>query len=217
MKILFQGDSITDAFRDRENDNNAGIGYPLLIKAEMGFDNPGEYEFFNRGISGDRIVDIYARMKSDILNIRPDLMSILVGVNDVWHELHENPNGIDADKFYKIYDMLIEEILEELPQCKIIMLEPFVLRGEATNEKWDYFKTEVRKRAEKAKKIAEKYSIPFVPLQEGFNELSKKAPCDYWLRDGVHPTSAGHQFIKSEWLKVFNNTNLGRNKNEITY
>ncbi len=107
MRILFQGDSITDAGRSRTDDVPVGVGYPLLVKAALGFENPGKYEFFNRGISGDRIVDVYARIKSDIINLKPDVMSILIGVNDVWHELTENPNGVDADKFYRIYSMLI--------------------------------------------------------------------------------------------------------------
>lgn len=205
MKILFQGDSITDTFRSREDEINFGCGYPLLVKALLGFEKPNDYEFVNRGISGNRIVDVYARIKSDIINIKPDVMSLLIGVNDVWHELTENPNGVDAEKFYKIYDMLISEVREALPEIKIIIIEPFVLKGSATIEKWECFEREVNKRAVMAKKIAEKYNLPFVFLQNGFNELSKKAPCEYWLYDGVHPTSMGHEFIKKEWIKAFNN------------
>lgn len=206
MKILFQGDSITDVFRSREDDTHIGCGYPLLVKACLGFEKPNEYEFINRGISGNRIVDVYARIKSDIINIKPDMISILIGVNDVWHDLREFPNGVSAEKFYKIYDMLIEEILEALPDCKIMILEPFVLKGEATAEKWESFEEEVHKRAVMAKKIAEKYDLPYVVLQQGFQELSKNSPCGYWLRDGVHPTAMGHEFIKREWLKAFHNS-----------
>ncbi|MBQ9920892.1 MAG: lysophospholipase, partial [Clostridia bacterium] len=86
MRILFQGDSITDAGRARDNDINLGTGYPMLVKATLGFEEPGKYEFFNRGISGNRVVDLYARIKNDIINLKPDVMSILIGVNDVWHE-----------------------------------------------------------------------------------------------------------------------------------
>ena len=105
MKILFQGDSITDAGRARDNDVNVGVGYPLLVKAELGFEFPGKYEFVNRGVSGSRIVDIYARIKDYIINLEPDVMSILIGVNDVWHEF-AHQNGVSADKYFKIYDML---------------------------------------------------------------------------------------------------------------
>ena len=203
MRILFQGDSITDAGRARDNENNPGIGYPLLVKAELGFENPGKYEFFNRGISGNRVVDVYSRIKSDIINLKPDVMSILIGVNDVWHELGDSPNGVDADKYYKIYCMLIEEVKQALPEIKLMILEPFVLEGMATQENLEYFKTEVAKRAEMAKKVAEKYDIPFIPLQNGFDKLQEGTEIGYWLMDGVHPSSFGHEYIKREWIKKF--------------
>ena len=205
MRILFQGDSITDADRSRQDHSRLGVGYPRLVEASLGFDEPNQHEFMNRGISGNRIVDLYARIKADIINLKPDLMSILIGVNDVWHEVGENPNGVSADKFFKIYSMLIEEVLEALPNIKIMILEPFVLPGCSTVENWEYFSTEVPKRAQMAKKIAEKYSLPFIPLQKGFDELSKKAPYEYWLGDGVHPTAKGHEFIKSQWLGAYKN------------
>lgn len=201
--ILFQGDSITDAGRSREEDQvNLGLGYPTLVKAELGYENPAEYCFINRGISGNRIVDLYARIKIDFINVKPDVCSILIGVNDVWHEFG-NQNGVDADKFEKIYSMLIEELKEVLPEIKIMILEPFVLKASATEAEWDGFSSEVYKRAEKAKAIAEKYNLTFVPLQEKFDEAMKLAPADYWLRDGVHPSSMGHELIKREWLKAF--------------
>ena len=203
MRILFQGDSITDADRSRQDNTRLGVGYPRLVEASLGYEEPAKYEFLNRGISGNRIVDIYARIKADIINLQPDVMSILIGVNDVWHELGECPNGVDADKFFKVYSMLIEEVKEALPNIKIMILEPFVLEGPSTVEKWDVFSTEVPKRAEAAKKIADKYGLTYIPLQKGFDELCKKAEPTYWIGDGVHPTAKGHEFIKSEWLKAF--------------
>ena len=203
MRILFQGDSITDAGRDFNNDENLGRGYARLVEAALGYEEPGEHIFINKGISGNRIVDLYARIKRDILNYQPDVMSILIGVNDVWHELGESPNGVDADKFFKIYSMLIEEIKEVLPSIKIMILEPFVLQACSTEANWEFFKTETAKRAEMAKKIAEKFNLTFIPLQNGFDELAKKAPNAYWLGDGVHPTAKGHEFIKNEWLKAY--------------
>ena len=193
MKILFQGDSITDAARDYNYDSHIGLGYPLLVKSQLGFENPGEYEFINRGISGNRIVDIYARLKRDIINLKPDVMSILVGVNDAWHDLGDNPNGVDAEKYYKIYDMLISEIKAELPHLKIMIMEPFLLKTKKTEEDWEVFSVEVKKRAENARKIAEKYDLHFILLQDGFNKLSESYCADYWLGDGVHPTSMGHE------------------------
>lgn len=200
--ILFQGDSITDAGRSREDDSNLGLGYPTLVKGELGFDYVGQYEFINRGISGNRIVDVYARIKLDIINLKPDVMSILIGVNDVWHEVG-NQNGVDAEKYFKIYSMLIEEIKEALPDIKIMILEPFVLKAVATEEKWEYFHSEVLKRAEKAKALAEKYDLTFIPLQDKFDAAQKLCPAEYWLRDGVHPTTMGHELIKREWIKAF--------------
>lgn len=202
MKILFQGDSITDVGRVRENEAHMGGGYPLLIKSKLGFENPGKYEFVNKGISGNRIVDLYARIKMDIINLKPDVMSILIGVNDVWHEFARE-NGVDADKFYKIYDMLIEEVKTALPDIKIMIMEPFVLKGPATEENWDGFNAEVKKRAQMAKKIAEKHKLSYIELQKGFDQLTEKEEPTYWLRDGVHPTEMGHEYIKNQWLEAF--------------
>lgn len=201
--ILFQGDSITDCGRSREEFIYLGEGYPHLIAAELGFDYPADYDFQNRGVSGNRIVDLYARIKSDIINLKPDVMSILIGVNDVWHEI-DRQNGVDAEKFFRIYCMLIEEIRAALPDVKIMIMEPYVMKGSATEENWDCFRTEVAKRAEKAKAVAEKYGLTFIPLQDKLNEAEKLAPGTHWTRDGVHPTKYGHELIKREWLKAFN-------------
>ena len=199
--ILFQGDSITDAGRNRDLNFDLGKGYPNLVSAYLGFENPGKYKFINRGISGNRIVDLYARMKIDLINLKPDIMSILIGVNDVWHEVaHEN--GVAPDKFKKIYSMLIEEVKEALPDIKIMLLEPFFLEGSATAENMDRF-GEVRKMAQATREIAEKYNLVSIPLQDKFDEAVKLAPPAYWLGDGVHPTSKGHELIKREWLKAF--------------
>ena len=206
--ILFQGDSITDAGRSREDNANTGIGYPTLVRGELGFEYPNQYMMYNRGISGNRVVDLYARIKADIINLKPDIMSILIGVNDVWHELG-GQNGVDAEKYFKVYSMLIEEIKEALPDIKIMIMEPFVLRAAATEnteeypDKWNIFNAEVKKRAVKAREIAEKYDLPFIPLQDKFDEEAKLAPNNYWLMDGVHPTTAGHELIKREWIKAF--------------
>ena len=201
--ILFQGDSITDVGRNKEDINSLGFGYPLLVSAALGFDYPGKFNFINKGISGNRIVDVYARIKADIINLKPDIMSILIGVNDVWHEFDFN-NGVDSEKYFKIYSMLIEEIKAVLPDIKIMIMEPFVASGSATADKIDIFRTEVFKRAKKAKEIAEKYNLVFIPFQEKFDEAFTMAPSDYWLADGVHPTFKGHELIKREWIKAFN-------------
>ena len=109
MRILFMGDSITDMYRSKEDDHNFGVGYALLVRASLGFEEPGKYDFFNRGISGNRIVDIYARMKSDIVELKPDVMSILVGVNDIWHDYSSIPNGVSVEKYFKVYCYYIKK------------------------------------------------------------------------------------------------------------
>lgn len=203
--ILFQGDSITDTGRIKDNEENFGAGYALLTTAELGYLNPGKYKFVNKGISGNRIVDLYARIKSDIINVKPDYMSILIGVNDVWHELQHN-NGVDVDKFFKIYSMIIEEVKEALPNTKIMILEPYVLEDYVTSIDgiWETFKKEVALRAKKAREIAEKYNLVFVPLQEKLDVATKEHGVRYYTYDGVHPTPFGHELIKREWLKGFN-------------
>ena len=120
--ILFQGDSITDCGRRREDITSTGAGYAHMVKGQLGYEHPGEYEFINKGVSGNRIVDVYARIKMDITNLKPDYMSLLIGVNDVWQELRGRYNGVEAEKFEKIYDMLISEILDVLPDIKILIL-----------------------------------------------------------------------------------------------
>ncbi len=200
--FLFQGDSITDAERKREDVNNFGFGYPNIVASKYLSENIGEYQFINKGISGNRVVDLYARIKCDIINLKPNYMSILIGINDVWHEL-SSQNGVDNEKFKKILSMLIEEVKEALPEIKIIMLEPFVLKGPATEEQWSEFRSETELRAKSVKAVAEKYNLKFVPLQEKFDELSKNIETTYWLADGVHPTAAGHGIIAKALADVF--------------
>ena len=200
--ILFQGDSVTDAARSRENDSNLGVGYATLVKGVLSYEFPQQYVFYNRGIGGNRVIDLYARIKEDIINIQPDILSILIGVNDVLR-VYKGQSGVTENKSYKVYSMLIEEIKEALPEVKILILEPFVLKASATEEHWEEIRDGVRKRAEIARKIADKYNLVFVELQDKFDEIGKMTSNDYWLVDGVHPTTAGHELIKREWLKVF--------------
>ena len=128
--VLFQGDSITDMYRTSTQDEILGIGYPVLVAAQLGYEYPEKYKFINRGINGSRVVDVYARIKSDIINLKPDILSILIGVNDVWHELGGERNGVDAEKYHKVYSMLIQEIKDALPNTEIMIMEPFVLKAQ---------------------------------------------------------------------------------------
>jgi lysophospholipase L1-like esterase len=209
--ILFQGDSITDCNRVRTDITSMGTGYANMVKGNLGCERPGEFEFINKAASGSNVVDVYSRVRSEIINLKPDYMSLLIGVNDVWHELAGRCNGVAADKYEKIYDMMISEIKAALPDIKIMIMEPFVLEGSATKAteaepgRWDYFRTEVPMRAAAAKRIAEKYNLKYLPLQYKFDECCKIAPAEYWLMDGVHPTTMGHWVLMNEWMKCFSN------------
>ena len=149
-----------------------------------------------------KIVSSPKRVKKDIINLAPDYMSILIGLNDVWHEVNEK-NGVDAEKFEKIYDMLITEIKEALPDTKIIIMAPYVTKGSATEAAWDYFSGEVAKRADAAERIAKKHNLKFVTTQDKFDEMLKKHPEPYWTQEGVHPTEAGHALLAGLWLSAF--------------
>ena len=201
--FLLQGDSITDAGRDDESQDNFGLGcgYALLLASDIEKNKKGKIKFINRGKSGDRITDVYARIKEDIINLKPDYMSILIGVNDVSHELTQGC-GVTPEKFNKIYNLLIEEIKEALPDIKIVILEQFFLKGTATTELWEQFNCEVRKLAEVSRRVAEQFNLKFVALQDKFDEASSDGDTRYWSVDGIHPTSAGHQIIKEELQKA---------------
>ena len=206
IKILFQGDSITDAQRTRDNENYLGSGYVNIVSGKLGFDYPGKYKFINKGINGNRITDLYLRIRKDILDIAPDYLSILIGVNDVWHELEVN-DGVSANKFEKIYDLLLGEVKEALPNIKFIIMEPFILKGSATypdKKTWKYFESELELRRNVCKKMAEKYNAIYVSLQDKFNEAqSSIKDLSYYLRDGVHPTASGSELIAREWINEF--------------
>lgn len=206
MKILFLGDSITDMGRHRDCDYNVfsyGMGYPFIATATLTSENPGKFDILNRGISGNRIVDLYARIKADVWNLKPDVLSILIGVNDVWHGLKEGEgNGVDLTRWEKVYRMLIEDTLKVLPNVKIMICEPFFLVGGATQDRLDEFVL-VKEYAKVARKIAKDYNLAFVPLQEKLDEAAKASYAENYLYDGVHPAAAGAKLIADEWLKVF--------------
>ena len=170
------------------------------VKAELGERFPLDYQFFNRGIGGNRIVDVYARIKADIINLKPDYMSLLIGVNDVWHEINRQ-NGVDTDKFEKIYSMLIEEVKSELPDIKMFLLAPYVIEGRSTVDceenpnKWELFRTGVDDKIEAVKRIGKKFGLPVIELQPVFDQACMRAENAHWSADGVHPTAKGAEFI----------------------
>ena len=226
--ILFQGDSITDCSRYRKATDDKqngrafwsdgklfkkitamGEGYPKLVSEELTAKAPGAYKFYNRGVGGDRIPDVYARIVKDIIKLNPDYMSLLIGVNDVWRNFDSDGTGTGTVRFEKVYNMLIEELKEEFPELKMIIMGPFLLHGTASDnraeepDRFERFSSDVAEMADIAKKLAEKHGFKFIDLQAMFDEAVKTIPAIELTGDGVHPTLKGHELIKNEWLKVF--------------
>ncbi len=214
--ILFQGDSITDANRsaDEKSIFCMGHGYATMTAAMIGCDCPGQYAFFNRGVSGDKIVNILERRNRDIINLKPDYMSILVGVNDVGMEIKDS-DGTSADLYELCYDVIIGEALAALPELKIAIMEPFILRNPAQEAYYGELQSGIRARAAAAERIARKYRLTFLPLQSKFDEAAERSgdPA-HWLYDGVHPTPAGHKLIAEEWYEKFYQTTIKERKGD---
>ena len=205
MKILFQGDSVTDAGRFTDvgtgvRDCALGAGYVKLIANRLLCDFPEKnYEIINRGISGNRIVDLYARWKADCINIAPDILTILIGVNDTWHE-RGGQNGVEVPRYERFYRELIEWTQKELPNIKIILMTPF---ANQINDHIASFFPELNERQAVVEKIAKEFSLPCVKLHESFESANARAAMEHWTPDGVHPSGAGHQLIADAWLKAF--------------
>ena len=201
MRYLFQGDSITDCGRGNYADPHAmGSGYPRLLEAELTAGNDA-CEVMNCGISGNRVSDLLARWKKDCLNLEPDVLTILIGVNDVWHELG-NRNGVSAPLFEQVYRLLLKETVSALPNVRIILMGAYVNHGTATDPEWDTFYNEVKARRDVTRKLAEEFGTQFVDLQQVFDEAENTFPASHWTGDGVHPTAAGHWLITKAWKKA---------------
>ena len=205
MKIIFYGDSITDMNRARERDYKAtgyGVGFVNTIAGTLKYEDPTKYDILNRGIAGNRTTDLYARIRKDVWNQNPDVVSILIGVNDVYDEIYYH-NGIEYSRFEKMYRMIIEETKARLPNVKIILCEPFTLTDFATEEITAVYH-EVKRYAALIKTLAKEYGCGFVALQDKFEEVAERFGAEYYLYDGIHPDIAGAKLIAEEWLKVFN-------------
>ncbi len=209
--VLFQGDSITDGCRSDDGFHHIGTAYPLLVAARMGLDHPNEYTFINRGISGNRIVDLYARLKCDIINIKPDCMSLLIGVNDIWHDI-VHQNGLTPQKFKKVYKLLLEELREALPSMRLILMEPFVFHGPLSDstpdlpDRFDRLVSGVREVRAAVRELAQEFALDCIPLQDIFDTYRKTLPDSCFTPDGIHPSPMGHQIIADAWLRCFYKT-----------
>jgi len=204
--ILFQGDSITDCGRNRESaEPNAagalGTGYPLLITAAVLAAHAARgFKFYNRGISGNKVPDLQQRWTTDAIDLKPDVLSILIGVNDFWHKLDHGYNGTVQD-YEQQYAALLQTTRDALPHVHLIVLEPFVLRTGAVDARWF---PEFDQRRAAAARVAARARATFVPLQTIFNQRTRTAPPEYWAADGVHPTPAGHAVIAEQWRRAAN-------------
>ncbi len=202
--ILFQGDSITDGNRGRNEDPNhiMGHGYAFSIASRIGADFPEKkYKFYNRGISGNKITNLAERWQQDSLDLKPDVLSILIGVNDSTSVVTNREPVISVEKYKETYNALLQQTSQLFPEIVFVLCEPFILKVGKVAENWEVYHIDIDKRREVVKKLATKFDAVFVPSQEVFNNACKKAPAEYWMWDGVHPTVAGHELLVREWLK----------------
>ena len=185
-----------------ENDHQMGHGYAFVVNALLGSRYPERnLKFINRGISGNRVADLYGRWKEDTLNLHPDVLSILVGINDCGSTIYENA-GSDPDRFEKIYQLLIDEAKEQNPDLLLVLCEPFLLPVGERKEHFKKWNDLMKPLQEKTRLLAERNKTIFVPLQDKFNQLCEIREPDYWVWDGVHPTVCGHQILANEWMKA---------------
>ena len=205
--IVFQGDSITDAGRSRDqtgaNDQAAlGNGYPWFAASQLLVDHAqAGLRIYNRGVSGNKVYQLAERWDKDCLELKPDLLSILIGVNDYWHTLNGSYHGT-VEIYERDYRALLQRTLKALPKVKLVLCEPFVLRCGAVNDKW--FPEFDNYRAA-ARRVAQTFRASWVPFQSMFDEAVKYAPPEQWAKDGVHPTPFGAALMAHEWLRSTGN------------
>jgi len=188
---LFQGDSITDGNRGRSADPNhiLGHGYVFVIAARHGAAYPeAAVEFMNRGVSGNTVLDLEKRWQKDVLDLKPDLLSVMIGVND-------NSKNVPFEQYEETYDKLLAQAREANPQLKIVLCEPFLKPTGNIDEG-------IEKRRAIVGKLASKYGAALVRFQPVFDAATKKAPANYWVWDRVHPTYRGHQLMADEWERT---------------
>jgi lysophospholipase L1-like esterase len=204
--ILFQGDSITDAKRDRKAEDEAnrpamfGDGYPFFIAGQLLADHPDLHlQIYNRGISGNKVPDLAARWQKDCLDLKPALLSILIGVNDLWHKLNGKYDGT-PEVYREGYTALLKQTKESLPEVTLVICEPFVTRCGAVNDTWF---PEFETRRAIAAEVAKAAGAIWVPFYEKFNEaIAAGSEPAYWAADGVHPTQAGHALMAKAWREA---------------
>jgi len=202
-KILFFGDSITDMNRVREpavSSLDLGSGFVILAAGDVMKRQP-ESQVINRGISGNKVTDLLSRFQGDVLTLNPDVLSIHIGINDVWHGVDFN-NGVDIDTFEKVYRIIIEKAKENNPRIRIMLCEPFVFDGLATRAKIEKFDM-VADYAKVVKKLAKEYNLDFVSFASVLRPAVEKYGVEKIVPDGVHPQILGAKLMADEWIRVY--------------
>ncbi|KAA5546759.1 SGNH/GDSL hydrolase family protein [Adhaeribacter rhizoryzae] len=200
--FLFQGDSITDGNRTRNNDWNhvMGHGYAYSIASKLWYELPAKkLHFFNRGISGNKVTDLAARWQTDTLDLNPNVLSILIGINDVAAFLNGNQD-FTAEEYERGYRALLRQTKEQLPDVQLVLCEPFILPVGKVKAQWAAYEGVVRKRREIVKRLSAEHQAILVEFQQTFNKALTKAPAEYWIWDGIHPMPAGHELMAREWI-----------------
>lgn len=203
--VLFQGDSITDAGRSRDNqtaNDPAGLGHGYVLHAAGMLHEAlphAKLAIYNRGVGGERVTNLKKRWRADTLNLKPDVLSVLIGVNDTWHGTGSGMpgNGVPLDRYEEVYRQILAAAKDELPGLKLVLCEPFVLPCGVVNDLWF---PEFTRRRDIVKRLADEFGAVFVRLQSIFDEAQKRAAAEAWAADGVHPTLAGHMLLAKAWV-----------------
>lgn len=196
IKILFQGDSITDCGRDYDDYHSLGWGYPRFaaeyIKEAF---SDKEFEFVNRGIGGNKVIDLVNRLDSDFINIQPDVVSIMIGINDVWHRAGDR-NWLDNGEFEAQYRTVLDAIKEKT-NAKIIIIEPFLIPVEDKL----HFREDLAPKIEIIRKLAREYAVAYLPTDGLLNAAFIGDDPVSFAADGVHPTEKGAMFIGRKYAE----------------
>ena len=209
-RILFQGDSITDGGRGRSEDPNHILGqdYAYLIAARCGAHDPDkDWTFLNRGVSGNTVTDLAARWQADTLALKPDILSVLVGVNDAGSIVGSGgQGGVSASQFEQVYDQILRQARAANPGVKIVLCEPFVAQAGHVLANAPLWNAEIKSRQEAVERLAVRYHAPVVHFQKVFDDAisHSRQPVTFWVWDGIHPTYAGHELMAEEWLRTVN-------------
>jgi lysophospholipase L1-like esterase len=203
--ILFQGDSITDAGRKKDDSSiNAaaalGSGYAMIAASDILYKYAEKnVKIYNRGISGNKVYQLAERWDKDCLDLKPNVLSILIGVNDFWHKILGKYDGT-IETYRNDFKALLDRTKQKLPGVRLIIGEPYAVKGiKAVDEKWYPEFNEYRAAA---KEIAQLYDAVFIPYQAIYDKAQKEAPGVYWTGDGVHPTLAGANLMAHAWTEA---------------